>query len=60
METSKKNIVWVLSPAGSIRSTTEELALELLNSGPGYGNHIFFYADLTPIEDESANVESTS
>jgi hypothetical protein len=55
-----KFTVWALSPGGFIRSTTEDLALELIDSGPAYGNYIFFYAELSPIGDEIPNVESTA
>jgi hypothetical protein len=53
MESTEKNTVWVLSPAGTIRSTTEAMALELIHTSASYENYIFFYANLTPIEDET-------
>jgi hypothetical protein len=50
---SEKHTVWVLTPAGSIKDTTESQAVELLKYGPGYVNHIFFFADLSaPIDEE--------
>lgn len=58
METANKFTVWVYTPAGYISSTTEERALELIETSPGYGNYIFFYADLAPIEEEVNDVEA--
>ena len=60
-ETSDKYSVWVLTPGGYINSTTEDQAVQLIES-PGYANYIFFYAELAvPAEEEVVveNVEPT-
>jgi hypothetical protein len=43
--------VWVLTPGNSISLTTEEYACRLIDSSPGYGNYIFFFATLSTDDD---------
>jgi hypothetical protein len=54
METAEKYTVWVLTPGGYINSTTEDQAVQLIES-PGYTNYIFFYADLAVPAEEDAS-----
>lgn len=61
MEISDKHTVWVLTPAGYINSTTEDLAIKLISGSPSYSaNYIFFYADLAVPAEEEVTVENVA